>query len=117
MKRSKDLTKGKVSKVFLGFFFPMLFTNFLQQLYSFVDSVIVGKGLGDNALAAVGNISVLAFLIIGFAQGVCNGFAVIVAQYFGGKDMSRLRKSIAISIKLTFILSTISQSLYGISTA
>lgn len=107
MKRSKDLTKGKVSKVFLGFFFPMLFTNFLQQLYSFVDSVIVGKGLGDNALAAVGNISVLAFLIIGFAQGVCNGFAVIVAQYFGGKDTSRLRKSIAISIKLAFILSTI----------
>lgn len=107
MKRSKDLTKGNVSKVFLGFFFPMLFTNFLQQLYSFVDSVIVGKGLGDNALAAVGNISALAFLIIGFAQGVCNGFAVIVAQYFGGKDTSRLRKSIAISVKLAFLLSTI----------
>lgn len=107
MKRSKDLTKGNVSKVFLGFFFPMLFTNFLQQLYSFVDSVIVGKGLGDNALAVVGNISALAFLIIGFAQGVCNGFAVIVAQYFGGKDTSRLRKSIAISIKLAFLLSII----------
>lgn len=107
MERTKDFSKGKVSKVLLGFFFPMLFTNFLQQLYNFVDSVIVGKGLGDNALAAVGNMSALVFLIIGFAQGITNGFAVIIAQSFGGKNTRGLRKGIAISIKLSFILSVV----------
>lgn len=57
MNGTQDLTKGKVSTVVLKFYFPMLFTNLLQQIYSFVDSVIVGKGLGDNAFAlVVGNI-------------------------------------------------------------
>lgn len=105
MTKTNNLTEGKVSRVFLGFFFPMLFTNLLQQLYSFADTAIVGKGLGDNALAAVGNMSALTLLIIGFAQGITNGFSVIVAQDFGSRNMSALLKSIAASIKLSFILS------------
>lgn len=107
MERIKDFTKGKVSTVLLDFFFPMLFTNFLQQLYTFVDMVIVGKGLGDYALAAVGNVSALTLLIVGFAQGIANGFSVIIAQSFGGRDMHVLRKSIALSIKLSMALSVI----------
>ena len=107
MTKTNDLTEGKVSRVLLGFFFPMLFTNLLQQIYTFADSAIVGKGLGDNSLAAVGNMSALTLLIIGFAQGITNGFSVIIAQNFGSKDMSALRKSIAISIKLSLILSVI----------
>lgn len=107
MTKTNDLTEGKVSRVLLGFFFPMLFTNLLQQLYTFADTAIVGKGLGDNALAAVGNMSALTLLIIGFAQGITNGFSVIVAQHFGSRDMSALRKSIAASIKLSAILSVI----------
>lgn len=107
MTKTNDLTEGKVSRVLLGFFFPMLFTNLLQQLYTFADTAIVGKGLGDNSLAAVGNMSALTLLIIGFAQGITNGFSVIVAQNFGSKDMSALRKSIAVSIKLSIILSVI----------
>ena len=104
---TNDLTEGKVSRVFLGFFFPMLFTNLLQQLYTFADAAIVGKGLGDNAFAAVGNMSALTLLIIGFAQGITNGFSVIVAQHFGSRDMHALRKSVAESIKLSFVLSFI----------
>ncbi|MBR3825576.1 MAG: MATE family efflux transporter [Lachnospiraceae bacterium] len=107
MERTKDFTKGKVNRVLLSFFFPMLLTNFLQQLYTFVDSAIVGKGLGDNALASVGNMSALVLLIIGFAQGITNGFAVVIAQYFGGKDVHTLRKAIAISIKLSFTLALV----------
>ena len=107
MTKTNDLTEGKVSRVLLGFFFPMLFTNLLQQLYTFADTAIVGKGLGDNSLAAVGNMSALTLLIIGFAQGITNGFSVIVAQNFGSKDMPALRKSIAVSIKLSIILSVI----------
>ena len=104
---TNDLTEGKVSRVFLGFFFPMLFTNLLQQLYTFADAAIVGKGLGDNAFAAVGNMSALTLLIIGFAQGITNGFSVIVAQHFGSRDMHALRKSVAESIKLSVVLSFI----------
>lgn len=107
MTKTTDLTEGKVSRVLLGFFFPMLSTNLLQQLYAFADTAIVGKGLGDNALAAVGNMSALTLLIIGFAQGITNGFSVVAAQHFGGGDMSALRKSIAQSIKLSFIVSVI----------
>ena len=107
MKKTSDLTEGKTGRVFLNFFFPMLFTNLLQQLYTFVDITIVGKGLGDNALAAVGNISVLTLLIIGFSQGVTNGFSVIIAQNFGNGNISTLRRSIAESIKLSVILSII----------
>lgn len=104
---TNNLTEGKVSRVFLGFFFPMLFTNLLQQLYTFADAAIVGKGLGDNAFAAVGNMSALTLLIIGFAQGITNGFSVIVAQHFGSRDMHALRKSVAEAIKLSFVLSFI----------
>lgn len=105
MNSTKNLTEGKVSHVFFGFFFPMLFTNLLQQLYVFVDTAIVGKGLGDNALAAVGNISAFTLLIIGFAQGLAGGFSVIIALRFGSGDISALRKSAAEAVKLAVILS------------
>lgn len=107
MNRTNDLTKGNVTKVMLSFFFPMLFTNLFQQLYTFVDTAIVGKGIGDHALGAVGNMSAFMFLIIGFLQGITNGFSVIIAQAFGAKDISALRKTIAASIKLSVSLALI----------
>ena len=76
MAQTYDLTRGKTSSVILTFFFPMFFTNMLQQLYTVADTAIVGKGLGDNALASVGNMSSLTFLIIGFSLGISNGFSV-----------------------------------------
>lgn len=107
MAKINNLTEGKVSRVLLGFFFPMLATNLLQQLYTFADTAIVGKGIGDNALAAVGNMSALTLLIIGFSQGVTNGFSVIIAQNFGGGDIPGLRRSIAMSVKISGALSVI----------
>ena len=86
MAKANDLTKGNVTGLILKFYFPMLLTNVLQQLYNIADVAIVGKGLGDNALAAVGNMSSLTFLIIGFSMGLANGFSVITAQSFGAKD-------------------------------
>ena len=70
MAKTYDLTKGNVTSVILKFYFPMLLTNMLQQLYTLADTAIVGKGLGDNALAAVGNMSSLTFLVIGFSMGL-----------------------------------------------
>lgn len=100
MKQTYDLTQGKVTPLILRFYIPMFFTNLLQQLYSIADTIIVGKGLGDNALAAVGNMSSLTFLIIGFSLGMANGFTVLTAQSYGAGDYARMRKTIASSIQL-----------------
>ena len=100
MSTTRDFTKGKVSTVILRFYFPMLATAMLQQFYSFADTAIVGKGLGDNALAAVGNMSSLCFLIVGFSIGLSNGFSVLAAQSFGEKDFPKLRRTIAAMVRL-----------------
>ena len=104
MNRTLDLTQGSPAKLILRFFFPLLMTNTLQQLYSFADTAIVGKGLGDDSLAAVGNMSSLCFLIIGFSMGLSNGFSILIAQSFGEKDFVKLRKTLAKSISLAAVI-------------
>ncbi|MBP3267127.1 MAG: MATE family efflux transporter [Ruminococcus sp.] len=105
MAKTNDMTTGSVPKMIFSFFIPMLMTNLLQQIYNFSDTAIVGKGLGDNALAAVGNMSSLTFLIIGFSMGMANGFAVSIAQNYGAKDIKALKSSFAASIKLALVIS------------
>ncbi|MCR4646016.1 MAG: MATE family efflux transporter [Oscillospiraceae bacterium] len=107
MKAATDLTQGSIVKVILRFYFPMLATAMLQQFYSFADTVIVGKGLGDNALAAVGNMSSLCFLIVGFSLGLANGFSVLVAQHFGEKDYPQLRRTLVAIIRLAVVLTAL----------
>ena len=107
MSNTTDLTKGSPVKLILGFFFPLLITNTLQQLYSFADTAVVGKGLGDNSLAAVGNMSSLCFLIIGFSMGLSNGFSILIAQSFGEKDFAKLRRTLAHSIELAAVITVI----------
>lgn len=104
MAKTTDLTQGKASRVLMAFYFPMLVSNLLQQIYTMADTAIVGKGLGDHALAAVGNLSGLMWLVFGFSQGITNGFSVIISQHFGAKDESALRKSIAASIRLSLLI-------------
>ncbi len=107
MEKTTDLTKGKVSKVILDFFFPMLFTNMLQQIYTVADTAIVGKGLGDDKLAAVGNMSSLTFLVFGFAMGLSNGFSIITAQNFGAGDYRKLKLSTAAIVRLFVIFAAV----------
>lgn len=107
MTRTKNLTQGKVSSLILKFFFPMLMTSMLQQLYSVADTATVGKGLGDAALAAVGNMSSLCFLITGFSLGLANGFAVSIAQRFGAGKEKELKQSVASSIVLSGIIAVV----------
>ncbi len=104
MSKVQDFTNGNVWKLILGFYFPMLCTNMLQQFYNFVDAALVGKGLGDAALAAVGNMGSLTFLIIGFTFGIGIGFSIMVAQAFGSKDYEELRRYLASSITLSVII-------------
>lgn len=104
MAQTYDLTQGNYRTQILKFFFPMLFTNMLQQIYTIADTAIVGKGLGDNPLAAVGNMSSLTFLIIGFSIGLTNGFTIKTSQYFGAGNREKLRHSIASAILLSVFI-------------
>ncbi|WP_294372901.1 MATE family efflux transporter [uncultured Clostridium sp.] len=105
--RTKDMTSGNVFKLILGFSVPLLFGMLFQQFYSMVDTIIVGKYLGVNALAAVGSTGSINFMIIGFCMGVCNGFAIPVAQRFGAGDYKLLRKYAANSGWLSVIFSAV----------
>ncbi|MGL5354153.1 MAG: MATE family efflux transporter, partial [Clostridium sp.] len=103
---TKDMTTGNPVKLILYFSIPLLIGNVFQQFYSMVDTIIVGRYVGVNALAAVGSTGSMTFLIIGFTMGLTGGFSVIVAQFFGADDRNGLRKSVATSIVLS-IISTI----------
>ena len=87
-----DLTVGKPLFQILRFALPLVLGTLFQQLYSFADTVIVGRCLGTDALGAVGTTYSLNFLILGFVQGACVGFGIPVAETFGAKDKGGLRK-------------------------
>lgn len=94
-------------KLILGFSVPLLFGLLFQQLYSMVDTIIVGHYLGVEALAAVGATGSVNFLIIGFCMGVCNGFAIPIAQEFGAKNERNLHRYVANSVWLSVIFSVV----------
>lgn len=100
---TKDMTSGSPMKLILGFSVPLLFGFLFQQFYNLVDTLIVGRYLGVDALAAVGATGSLNFLIIGFCMGVCNGFAIPLAHKFGAGDLSGMRKFMMNAIYLAGI--------------
>ncbi len=102
-----DFTTGNVKKLILSFFMPLLLTNMLQQVYNFVDTWIVGKGLGDNRLAAVGNMGSLFFMIVGFSMGLSNGFGILISQNYGAKKYDLLRKNLAETIRLSVLITVV----------
>lgn len=97
---TKKLTSGKPMSLILGFSLPLLVGMLFQQFYSLVDTIIVGKFLGVDALAAVGSTGSVNFLINGFCMGVCTGFAIPVAHRLGAEDYDGLRKFVGNSIWL-----------------
>ena len=105
--QTQDMTTGNPSKIILGFSIPLLFGMIFQQFYSMVDTIIVGKYLGVDSLAAVGSTGSINFMIIGFCMGICNGFAIPVAQKFGAADYKLLRKYVANSAWLSIIFSAV----------
>lgn len=96
-----DLTAGKPGKLILMFTLPLLIGNLFQQFYSMADTIIVGRTIDVYALAAVGATGAIAFLILGFVQGVTSGFSVITAQRVGAQDEQGVRRSVATSILLS----------------
>ena len=103
----RDLTVGSPFKLIVAFAVPMILGNLLQQLYNFVDTMIVGHFLGVQALAGVGATGSINFLIVGFCIGICSGFAIPVAQRFGAKDYVSLRKYVANATYLSVVFSAL----------
>lgn len=101
----RDLTQGSPMKLLIGFSLPLLGGFLFQQLYSFVDTAIVGRFLGYDALAAVGSTGSLNFLINGFCMGLCSGFAIPIAQAKGAQDDTELRRFVMHSVYLCAIIS------------
>lgn len=95
------MTVGSPLGLMVSFAVPLLFGNLFQQLYNMADAAIVGRYLGPNALAGVGVSSSVQFLVIGFCLGVCSGFGICVAQRFGARDMSDMRRYVFHSLILT----------------
>lgn len=110
----REMTHGSPLKLILGFCFPMLLGNLFQQLYSMVDTVIVGKCISLDALAAVGSTGSVSFLVIGFTTGITSGSCILPAQLFGAGDYSRMRKTIAHAIYLC-IMTTVTVTALAVS--
>ena len=98
-----DMTVGEPWKQILAFTIPMLIGNIAQQLYNTVDSIVVGRYVGDNALAAVGSAGPILNLIIVLFIGIGMGSTIMVSQYFGARDRESLSYTIGNSITLTLI--------------
>ncbi len=103
----KDLTEGEPAKLIFYFTLPLLAGNIFQQLFGFVDTLIVGRFLGVEALAAVGCTGSLMFLMLGFVMGSTSGFSIYTGQRFGAKDYAGIRYSVVVCMTLSIILTII----------
>lgn len=101
--QSTLMTEGSITKHILKFAFPIFWGNLFQQMYNTVDSLIVGRYLGSESLAAVSSSSNLIFLLVGFFGGVSVGAGVVIARYFGAQDMDRVHKAIHTTVALGVI--------------
>lgn len=98
---TKDMTTGSPLRLIMGFSLPLMLGSLFQQFYNMADTIIVSRFVGVGALAAVGGTGSLNYLIIGFAVGICSGFSIPLAQAFGARDFSALRRYTANAVWLT----------------
>lgn len=99
----KDMTEGNPTKLLLTFTLPMVVGNIFQQLYNLVDSMIVGKFVGADALAAVGATSSLNFLFFSLCLGMANGIGIIISQFFGAGNHEDVKRAIVNSAYIMFV--------------
>lgn len=100
---TNDMTTGNPVKLILLFSIPLLIGNIFQQFYNMVDTIIVGRFIGVEALAAVGTTSSMVFLVNGFVMGLTSGFSVLISQKYGAKDEVGVKEAVASSIILSII--------------
>lgn len=112
---AKKMTSGSPAKLIFIFAMPLIAGNIFQQMYILIDTLIVGRTLGVNALAAVGSTGSLMFFMIGFVIGLTTGFSIITGQRFGAGDHEGVRKSVAACAVLS-LASTLLITLIGVVT-
>ncbi len=101
--RVKDMTQGKPLGLIITFALPLMLGNVFQQLYTVIDTMVVGKALGVNALAALGATDWLYWMILGIVQGVTQGFGILMSREFGAQQFDRLRKVTGNAVKLSVL--------------
>ncbi len=106
------MTKGSPIKLLLEFSFPLFIGNLFQQFYSMVDTIVVGRFVGVEALAALGAINGFSFMVIGFAQGLAQGFSVLISQRYGANDREGMRRAYVQSIIAATAISIIISAVF-----
>ena len=101
----RDMTEGSIVRQVTLFALPLMLGNIFQMLYNTVDSIVVGNFVGTQALAAVGSTTMIVNMMVFFFNGFSAGAGVVIANYFGAKDMEKLHKSIETTMAATFVLS------------
>lgn len=107
MAYTKNMTEGKPFPIIFGYFIPVLCSTLFQQFYSIVDTIIVGKGIDDMALGAVGASGAITFFIFGFIMGLASGMSVLMAQAYGAGNYELLRKCITMGFISCMFVGTI----------
>ena len=105
MAKTLEMTSGRPFPLIIKFALPLILGNILQQTYSLVDAAIVGRNLDIQSLAAIGASSSVMFFILGFCNGCGAGFGIPIAQKFGARDYSTMRRYVNTSIKIAAVLS------------
>lgn len=106
-KQNLNMTQGHPGKLLMMFALPLMAGNVFQQLYTVVDTAIVGQGVGMGALAALGSVDWMNWMFLGIAQGFTQGFSVRMSQKFGQKDWEGLRRTLGVSARLTVIVAIV----------
>ena len=101
--QTKQMTSGSPLRLLVSFALPLMLGNIFQQLYTVVDTAVVGKALGVGALAAIGAADWLYWLMLGTVQGLTQGFAILMAQEFGAQRLDKLRKAVGGAITLSAV--------------
>lgn len=105
--RTQNMTQGNPARLIFAFAIPLMLGNVFQQLYTVVDTAIVGQALGVNALAALGSADWLNWLVLGMVQGFAQGFSIYMAQRFGAEDHEGLNRSIGATVTLAALISAV----------
>ena len=103
MAATKDMTTGSPARLLFGFALPLMIGNIFQQFYTIVDTIIVGQGVGMPALASIGAADWLNWLFLWMAAGMTQGFSILFAHHYGGKDEQSLHKSVGNAVVLTAV--------------
>ena len=101
---AKDMTTGNIAILLISFAIPLILGNLFQMFYNTVDSIVVGKFVSTQALAAVGSTTMIVNMLVFFFNGVSIGAGVVISRYFGARDYEKLHEAVETTMLLTFVL-------------